>query len=767
MQNHVQKIDRRDFLARFGLTTAGLCVGYYAFAAGPTNEPAKSASPKPTSKSPGEQAAASGLKPNAFVHVAPNGQVTTFCHRSEMGQGIRSSLPVLLADELGADMARVSIVQGDGDKAYGDQNTDGSNSVRGIYDDMRRAAATARMMLTQAAAKTWQVEPATCTAFGHSVVHSPSGRKLDFGELALAAQAEEIPAPSAVILRSEGDLPHLGKDLPLLDSPAYVTGKAQFGADVKLPGMLIAVIARPPVVGGRVKAFDAKKAEAVPGVKHIVPMPEPKAPYMFQPWGGVAVVAENTWAAIKGRGELKIDWEHGPNGEYDTKTFRAMLQKSLKKGGKPLRQVGDVTSALKSASRRVEAHYYVPHLPHVPMEPPAAIAVFEDTGGGRCEVWAPTQNPQAAQTEVARVLGIPVEHVVVHVTFLGGAFGRKSKADFVSEAAFLAKKLGVPVRVQFTREDDIQNDYLNTVSAQHLAAGLDKTGRVIAWWHKTAFPPIGSLFDPKVDRPSAGDLQQGVLDYPFAIPNLTAEACAAKAHVRTGWLRSVYNIFHAFATCSFIDEIAHARGRDSRDVLLEIIGSARVLSEKDLGVAELQNYGGSLDKHPVDAGRLRNVIERVTFAAGWEKRRQKQQNAGRGLGLAAHRSFLSYVAVVAAVTKKAEAFSVDEVWIAIDAGTIINRDRVRSQMEGSVINGMNHALYGGVTHKKGAVEQTNFDGVGLVRMGYEPKAIHVDIVESNHAPGGVGEPGVPPVAPAIANAVFALTGKRYRSLPLV
>jgi isoquinoline 1-oxidoreductase beta subunit len=751
---------RRVFLEGLGISAAGLYFGVYAYADQPTNEPAGDTDPKPKTSSPAVEKTSSGLNPNVFVHVAPDGWVTIVCHRSEMGQGIRSSLPVLLADELGASMQRVKIVQAVGDKAYGDQNTDGSNSVRGIYEDMRMAAATARTMLLAAAAARWKVPMDQCTTSDHQVIHKDGKKTLGFGDLAVEAGRMKVPQPAEVKLRPFKELKNVGKDLPLLDGPAYVTGKAVFGADLRLPAMLIAVIARPPVVGSKPSQFNAQAAKAIPGVKQVIELPVPTPPYMFKPWGGVAVLAENTWAAMKGRDALAVSWDLGPNSSYNSAEYRKTLEASAKKGGAPLRKIGNVEAALKEAARTLEAEYYVPHLPHVAMEVPTALAHFRKDKGGFCEVWAPTQNPQAARTEVARVLGLNEAQVAVHVTLLGGGFGRKSKADFVSEAAFLSRESGVPVRVQFTREDDIHNDYLNTVSAQHLTAGLDKNGKVVAWRHRTAFPPIGSLFNPNTKRPGSGDLQQGVLDVPLAIPHITAEACEAESHVRTGWLRSVYNIFHAFAINSFLDEIAHARQKDPRDNLLEIFGPPRTLPLKELGVEQLQNYGASLEKHPVDAGRLRDVVERVTKNANWANRKKLKN---RALGLAAHRSFLSYVAIVASVTKNASGqLWVDEAWMVVDAGTVINTDRVRAQMEGSLINGMTHVLFGGVTHKSGAVEQNNFDGVRLLRMGEEPTRIHVEIVASQRAPGGIGEPGVPPVAPAITNAIFALTGKRIR-----
>ena len=523
-------IPRRAFLQGLNLALGGLALGYCS----PAEAQDKPPTPKPPIASQAEEAKAPGLNPNVFVHVAPDGTVTIVCHRSEMGQGIRSSLPVLIADELGAQMARVKIHQADGNKAYGDQNTDGSNSIRGIYEDMRLMGATARTMLVAAAAKQWKVKPDECIAADHVVTHRPTRRTLGFGELALAASKLKLPDPKTVVMRPRAELPHVGKSLPLLDAPAYVTGKAVFGADVHLPGMLTAVIERPPVVGGKVARFDAARALAVPGVRHVVEMPAPEPPWHFKPWGGIAVVADHTWAAMRGRALLDVTWDHGANATYDSARYREQLAQSVSVPGHVARKVGDTEAALKSAARVVEAEYYVPHLPHLPMEPPVAVARVE---GDSCEIWAPTQNPQAAQTEVARALGTTEDKVKVHVTFLGGGFGRKSKADFCSEAALLARKVGVPVRVQFTRADDVRHDYVNTVSTNRLTAGLDEKGRVTAWRHRSAFPSIASVFG-KSARPAPGDLQQGVLDLALAVPNITAEIGDATAHTRIGWLRS-------------------------------------------------------------------------------------------------------------------------------------------------------------------------------------------------------------------------------------
>jgi isoquinoline 1-oxidoreductase subunit beta len=739
----VVRITRRAFLVGMNLSLGGLALGLL---------------PRAGAKEPRGKMGGKAFDPSVFLHIAEDGVVTIVCHRSEMGQGVRSSIPMLIADELGATPSRVVIQQGDGDDKYGDQNTDGSSSIRNAYDELRRIGATARVVLVAAAAKEWRVDPSACTTRDDAVIHVPSGKKLSFAALVPLASAIPLPKESEVTLRPAGELRHVADPaLPLVDAPAYVTGRAIYGADVHLPDMQIAVVARPPVVGGKLVRVDAKKALALPGVRRVIELPQPKRPWKFQPCGGVAVLADDTWSAMRGRAALELEWDAGENGSYDSTPYRESLLASARQPGTTVRQLGDVDAALRKAARVVTAEYTVPHLAQLPMEPPAALARFSD---GRVEIWAPTQSPQDARDEAARVLGIDASRVTVHVTFLGGGFGRKSKPDFVAEAAFLARAAGVPVRVQWTREDDVQHGYYNTVSAQRLQAGLDGHGKVIAWHHRTAFPPIGSLFGD-ADRPSAGDLQQGVLDLALDVPNVRAEACAAKAHARIGWYRSVYNIFHAFAIGSFVDELAHARGIDARRMWLELIGPPRQLSLADLGIKKLSNYGAPLAKHPVDAGRLRRVIERVTDAAKWPSR------DGRAFGLAAHRSFLSYAAVVVALVPDARRrFRVDEAWISFDAGTVVNRERVHAQLEGAVVMGLSNALYGGITMKGGATVESNFRDARIVRIGEAPRRIHTDVVESDAPPAGVGEPGVPPVGPALANAVFALTRQRVRDLPI-
>jgi isoquinoline 1-oxidoreductase beta subunit len=733
------EVTRRGFLVGLGAASAGLALGWrLADAAVP--------------------AAPAVFAPNPFIQIGVDGLVTIVCHRSEMGQGIRSSLPVLLADELGADPAKIRVVQGDADERYGDQNTDGSTSIRNFFEPMRQVAAVARTMLITAAAARWHVPAARLTTHDDAV-HDPRTRKaLAFGALAAAAAA--LPVPRTAELRPQQELRHLGTELPLRDGHAYVTGQAAYGADVRLPGMLTAVIAHPPSVFGKVATLDDRRARAVRGVRQVVTLPVPAPPAGSQPLGGVAVIADHTFAAMRGRAALDITWDGGPNADYDSARYTEQLLAAVRAPGEVVRSVGDADGALANASKRVEAEYVVPHLVHAPMEPPAALARID---GEHCEVWTCTQDPQDAQDAVAKALGIPKANVTIHVTFLGGGFGRKSIPDYVVEAALLARAAGAPVRVQWTREDEIRHAYYHTHSAQALAAVLDTGGSVLAWRHRIAYPSISATFAPDKAHPSAGELGQGVLDLPLAIPNVLVQTGAAPQHIRIGWMRSVNNIQQAFAVQSFIDELATAARRDPRDMLLAVLGPKRLVTPRDQGVEKLGNYGAPLTKHPIDVARYHRVIERATEAAGWDSARR----VGRPLGLAVHRSFLSYIAVVAQVARGPRGeLRVEEAWIACDAGTIINADRVRAQLEGAFLFGMTVALHGAITVKRGAVEQRNFHDYPLTRITEAPRAIHVELIPGDGPPGGIGEPGVPPVAPAILNAAFALTGERVRVLPL-
>ena len=701
--------------------------------------------------------------PLVFIAIGDDGGVTITCHRAEMGQGVRTGVPLILADELEADWSRVKVVQAPGDEVrYGNQDTDGSRTTRHFFMPMRRCGAAARQMLETAAAARWGVPVSEVSAKNHQLLHRPSGRTLGFGEVARAAAALPVPATAELRLKKPADFRYIGKgNVPIVDGFDITTGRAVYGQDVVFPDMLFAVVARSPVFGGTLKGFDAAAALKVPGVVKVVEIKGSGIPTAFSPLPGVAVIATNTWAAMNGRSALKLDWEGGPNAAYDSANYRAAMQASASKPGKVIRDKGDVDGALKSAAKVVKAEYYIPHLTQAPMEPPVATARFKD---GKVEVWGPFQSPQAVRGGVAQRLGLPPETVTVNVTLLGGGFGRKSKGDFATEAALLAKEMeGRPVKVVWTRDDDLHHSFYHTVSVEHLEAGLDAQGKPTAWLHRSVGPTLMALFmpDPKLQSPI--ELGMGLTNVPFAVPNLRVENPEAAAHVRVGWYRAVSNIPHAFAIQSFVAEMAHAAGRDPKDFLLELLGPPRQIDPRDIN--DTWNHGEDPTAYPVDIGRLRRVTTTVAKESGWGKALGK----GRGLGIAAHYSFTTYVAaVVEVVVNDKGELTIPRVDIAVDCGAIVNPERLRSQMEGACIMGLSNAVSSEITFKDGRAQQNNFDTFEVLRMNAAPKVIEVHLIGGDYdAPlGGAGEPGVPPIAPALCNAIFAATGKRIRSLPI-
>ena len=700
--------------------------------------------------------------PRVFVAIAPDGTVTIIAARSEMGTGIRTSLPMVVADEMEADWSRVHVRQAPGDETkYGNQDTDGSRSTRHYLMPMRQVGAAARAMLEAAAAKRWKVSVTEVTAIDHFVVHTPTGRKLGFGELAADAAKQPVIETSKLRLKDPKDFRYIGKGkVAIVDLRDITTGKAAYGADSRLPGMKYAVIARPPVVGGKLVSFDATEAMKVSGVEKVMEVQGWPWPSKFQPLGGVAVIARNTGAAIMGRDALKVVWDDGPNASYDSDSYRKELEEAARNPGQVVRDNGDADAALKSADKVVVGEYYLPHLAHVSMEPPTATAHVVN---GKAEIWAPVQSPGGTREDVAKTLGIPESDVTVNVTLLGGGFGRKSKCDFALEAALLSKALGAPVKVQWTREDDVRHDFVHTVSAERIEAGI-KDGKVVAWRHRTVAPTIISTFAAGANHQAPFELGMGVTDLPFDIANIRCENPAAAAHTRIGWFRSVSNIPHGFAIQSMVAEIAHETGRDPKDMLLELIGPARIV---DIGpsVKDFWDYGEPVASYPIDAGRLRGVVELVAEKGEWNRKLPK----GHGLGIAVHRSFVSYVATIVEVAVDDKGvLTVPRVDTAIDCGTFVNPERIRSQIEGAAIMGLSLARHGEISFKNGRVQQGNFDDFRVVRIDEAPMVTHVHIVPSGPdvPPSGVGEPGVPPFAPALCNAIFAATGKRIRSLPI-
>jgi isoquinoline 1-oxidoreductase beta subunit len=695
--------------------------------------------------------------PNLFVGIQPDGTVYVVAHRSEMGTTIRTSLPLVLADELDADWKRVKIDQAIGDKRYGDQNTDGSQSVRRFFDTMRECGAAARLMLIQAAALQWNVPASECSTELHAVVHKATSRRAGYGELASAAARLSVPKKEQLQLKKPSEWRFIGKGMTSVDLENLCTGKAMYGMDARRDGMVYASVEHPPVLGGKINTLDDQEALKVAGVHQTVRIDPFKPPAAFQPLGGVAVIADNTWAAFQGRKKLKITWDNGPNESYDSVAYKKELRETAHKPGKIIRSVGDSGNAFPTANV-FEADYYVPLLAHAPMEPMVALAEFKD---GKVTAWAPTQNPQAAQAIISSELGIPPENVICHVTLLGGGFGRKSKPDYVAEAAVLSKKLGRPVKVVWTREDDVKFDYYNAVAAMYLKAALDDKGKPTAWLQRSVFPPITSIFDVNAVYGDPPHLAQGWTDLPYDLPNLRIENGPAPAHVRIGWLRSVANIYHGFAVQCFTDELAHRANRDPVEYLLDLVGPSRTL---DFTGVDYPNYGADYKTYPWETGRLRKVIEMVAEKSNWAG---KKSVKGHGFGFAAHRSFLTYVATVVEVEVSDDGeIRIPRVDTAVDAGIVVNPEATRAQFEGAVVFGTSIVRSGEITAKKGVIQQSNFNDYPVARINEVPAQTNVYIAESSAPPAGIGEPGVPPFVAAFCNAIFAATGTRVRDLPL-
>ena len=688
---------------------------------------------------------AATLVPNVFLAIDGDGGVTITASRSEMGQGVRTALAQIVADELEADWNAITVEQAVGDPVYGDQNTDGSQSIRLLFDTLREAGAAAREMLREAAAKEWGVPAAECEAAQHEVRHPPSGRALGYGRL--VAAAAELPVPANPKLKRRADYRHIGKARVHVDTNDVVDGKAAFGMDVTLPNMAHAVIVRPPVLGAAVAGFEEPPAQA--GLIAVETLDGVGLGGMFQPLGGVAVIANRTWTAIKVADALQVEWGESPHDGFNSATLAERLRELVHADGERLFDQGDVAAAFAEGGQQVEALYETAFLSHAPMEPPCALANVTASG---CEVWAPVQDPQSTRGLVAQQLGLDPAQVTVNVTLLGGAFGRKSKPDFVLEAVALSKRLKRPVRVTWRREDDIRHDYYHAASAQYHKAKLDGEGRPTAWLQRTAFPSIQTTFNKAAVQPAEWELEMGFSNLPFRVANQRFEYAGVEPGVRIGWLRSVCNIFHSFSGNVFIDELAAAAGQDPIAYRLALLGESGALE-----VPGMQPPAG----HALDLGRLRKVIERARDASDWNAARA----AGRHLGFAVHHSFRSYVAAVVEVGADAGAIKAERAHIVLDCGTYINPDTCKAQMEGAVVFGLSLAMHGEITMRDGRVEQGNFDGYPMLRMGESPP-ITVDLVDSDALPAGVGEPGVPPVPPAFVNAVFAATGKRHRSLPV-
>ena len=730
---------RRDFLKTGAAGSACLVVGFYL---------------------PGiasaDGAAGRSFAPNAFVEIDPNGEIRLWVARSEMGQGPRTSMTMILAEELDADWRHVKIMQADFDAKYGDMTTGGSESVRTSWDPLRKAGATARDMLVTAAQQTWNVPTDECATRESAVIHTKSHRRLTYG--ALAAKAATLPVPKDVPLKDPKDYRIVGTKKARVDGAFIVVGEAHYGIDTKLPGMLYAVVSRPPTISGRVKKFDPAGAQKVEGVRHVVEVPAVEMPPLFGEeraansghqhylWGGVAVVADSTYQAIAGRRALTVEWEPGAGAEESTEKHRAKCAELVKGPGKELRKIGDPEPEFASAVKKVVAEYELPYLAHTPMEPPNCTASVRE---GKCEIWAPTQNAPGMATALASALGIPLSAITIHVTLLGGGFGRRLNIDYGVEAALVARAAGVPVKVFWTREDDVRHDYYRPMSHHRLRAGLDGRNQVTSWLHHVAAPTTDGFYLGG-DIPDTGGTEIAGTGLPAGtVPNSLLEASFLHTALPRGYWRSVDVSWNHFAVQSFIDEVAHAAGKDPVEMRRQLIGTKQPPA------------GKSEDEKPVDIDRLKAVLDLAVNESGWGAPLPK----GRGRGIALLYSWGTYIAQVAeAEVAKDGSIRVNRVVVAIDCGQVINPDMVAAQMEGGICFGLSAALYGEVTFENGQIQQSNFNNYPMLRIGGMPR-IEVHIVPSHEAPGGVGEPPVPSIAPALANAIFAATGKRLRRLP--
>jgi isoquinoline 1-oxidoreductase subunit beta len=715
------KVSRRDFLRVVPAAGAGLVIGFRL--------DARSTAAAPATGAP--------FTPNAWIQIAPDGVVTLWVAKSEMGQGVRTALPMILAEEIGADFARVRIEQAPLDPRFGDQSTGGSSSVKDSWTPLRQAGAAARAMLIAAAAPRLGVPAETLTTRDGEVFHA--GPDKDAGDQrlpfsALVADAAALPLPKDAPLKSPRDFTIVGKTPPRTDTPLKIAGAAVYGIDVRVPGMLFAAVARSPVFGGTPARVDDRKAKQSPGVRAVVPIGR-----------GVAVVADTTWAAFKGRDALEITWNEGAGASESSAGLRQRCEALSRTPGKAVRSDGDVEAALAKASKRIEAVYEAPFQAHAPMEPVNATAQVEKD---HCTIWAPTQDPGEPLKQIMKVTGLPREAIRINVTFLGGGFGRRLNNDYIVDAVEISKAANAPVQMVYTREEDLRHDFYRPFSLHRLTAGLDKQGRVVAWRHRLVTTSIAAWDDPATPQPERDEIG-GAFDLPFAIPNVQVEYHAAESHVPRGYWRSVEASFNAFAVQSFVDELAHAAGRDPLRMRLNLLGEDRRIPYPDPTLVQ-------------DTARLRAVLESAARQGSWGA----PLPARRGRGLAAHFSFATYCAQSAEVEVSPEgAVKVARVSCAVDCGRVVHPGLVEAQMQSAIVFGLSAALKGGITIDKGRVREGNFNDFEVLRIDEMP-VVDVHIIPSDAPPTGIGEPGVPPIAPAVMNAVFAATGKRVRRLPL-
>jgi isoquinoline 1-oxidoreductase beta subunit len=689
------------------------------------------------------------FEPNAYISVTPDNLVRLWITRSEMGQGVRTTLPMMLAEELEVDLSQVRLEQAmPGGRFKGIRlRTSGSGSTVGTYELLRKAGATAREMLVATAAERWGVLPSTCRAEKGKVSHLLTGRWFTYGELATAASQRKIPQNPP--LKEAKDFRVIGTPTRRTDGPAIVRGQAEYGIDVKVPGMLYAVMERCPCIGGKLVKFDASKALTTPGVRHVVPVSSGIAT-------GVAVVADHTWAAMKGREALNVEWDLGPNQNFDSDGFLSKMKSALSQDGYFVRNDGDALKALGSAARILEATYEFPFEAHAPVETMNCVA---DVRKDSCEIWAPTQCPEVAQAETAKMLGLPEDAVKVHITLLGGGFGRRLFADYVPEAVEVSRAIGKPVQMLWTRSDDMRCGFFHPSDVQHIAGGLDANARPIAWVQRSIGSDLSMFGFPTEEQKKNpryyfdDGLPWGSFDNPYNFPNLKADVVPLNSPVPTGPWRAVFYPSPVFARESFLDEMAYAARQDPLEFRLRLLAPGNVLSVGD---------------QKIDRSRLIRVLQVAAERSEWKQPMVQTRDRLWGRGLACNvygeDCFMAQIAEVS-VSRESHDIRVHRIVCVVDCGIIINPEGLEGQAESGITWGLSATLHGRIDFKNGRAVQSSFTDFEVLRMNEVP-VIEAHFIASDHPPGGFGETAVPPVAPAVANAIFAATGKRVRRLPI-
>jgi isoquinoline 1-oxidoreductase beta subunit len=727
-------VNRRDFLKTGAAGGVALVVGFHL-------------SPSAFADQAAEQEKKIPNPFDAWVRITPDNHVTLILDKSEMGQGIMTALPMIVAEELCVDWKQVKVKQAPTNPKIYDHGTGGSGSVAGSWLPLRRAGAAAREMLVAAAAQKWEVSPDTCKAQNGQVVHGNPKRYFSYGELVATAAKLPIPNLNTVPLKNSNDFSIVGHDTQRFEVREKATGAAKFGIDSRPPGLLFAVVARCPVFGGKLASFDAAKAKAVPGVRDVIPFET--SGRGASTTGGIAVLADNSWAAIQGRNALQVKWDEGPAASESSAELHKQFLSNAAKPGKVLRNDGDADSALASSAKKIEAAYELPFAPHACMEPMNCTVQIRPDGA---EAWVPTQAPQWAQAVIAEAAKLPPEKVIVHTTLMGGGFGRRYQADFVMEATQVAaKSAGKPIMVLWTREDDMQHGFYRPASYHKMQAALDANGNLAAWKHFQTSTSIAAKWNQKPEEDKGlGEFGTGAT-IPYITPNLRLEYTLAESSVPRAWWRSVEHSSSGFVVESFIDELAAAAGQDPLAFRMKLIGGDR----------KILRFGEGPDSPPLDTARLKGVLQLAAEKAGWGKPLPK----GQGRGIATFYSFNSYTAAVAEASVQNGAVKLQRLVYAVDCGRPINPDGVRAQVESAAIYGLSAALHDAITIKDGRVEQSNFNDYQMPRINETPQT-EVHVVMSKEEPTGIGEPGLPVVTPALCNAIFAATGKRLRRLPI-